>query len=161
VIESTAVALLERLIPGPQSALRGELVASHMMGLFLARNILQIQPIASLPDESADRADRSRLAALPHARQAGTAMTRLLALLAICACARGQEPARREYQGVVELHERTLSFEVPGRVKELRVRRGERVAAAQCWRCSTIRWSARSAKPGRPKRGQPMHSSIC
>ena len=56
-------------------------------------------------------------------------MTRLLALLAICACARGQEPARREYQGVVELHERTLSFEVPGRVKELRVRRGERVAA--------------------------------
>src|SRR5258706_8311181 len=51
VIESTAVALLERLIPGPQSALRGELVASHMMGLFLARKILQIQPIASLPDD--------------------------------------------------------------------------------------------------------------
>ncbi len=58
-------------------------------------------------------------------------MTRLLALLAICACARGQEPARREYQGVVELHERTLSFEVPGRVKELRVRRGERVASME------------------------------
>jgi multidrug resistance efflux pump len=53
----------------------------------------------------------------------------LLALL-LLACARG-ESSKREYQGVVELHERVLSFEVAGRVKELRVRRGERVAAAQ------------------------------
>src|SRR5437762_3570850 len=51
VIESTAIALLERLIPGPQTALRGELVASHMMGLFLARHILQVEPIASLSDD--------------------------------------------------------------------------------------------------------------
>ena len=51
VIETTAVALLERMLPGPQAALRGELVASHMMGLFLARHILRVAPIASVPDE--------------------------------------------------------------------------------------------------------------
>ncbi len=54
----------------------------------------------------------------------------LFALPLVLACARG-EGARREYQGVVELHERVMAFEVAGRVKELRVRRGERVAAAQ------------------------------
>ena len=50
-------------------------------------------------------------------------------LLSACACSRAPAPA--EYQGVVELHERVLSFEVSGRVKELRVRRGERVEAGQ------------------------------
>jgi multidrug efflux pump subunit AcrA (membrane-fusion protein) len=55
---------------------------------------------------------------------------RLAAALMLCACARGGGGAR-EYQGVIELHERVLSFEVSGRVLELRVRRGEQVAAAQ------------------------------
>jgi len=55
---------------------------------------------------------------------------RACALLAVAlACNRGERTGRREYQGVVELHERVLSFEVPGRVRELRVHRGERVAA--------------------------------
>jgi AcrR family transcriptional regulator len=51
VIESTAITLIERLFPGPETALRGELVASHMMGIFLARHILKVEPIASCPDE--------------------------------------------------------------------------------------------------------------
>lgn len=50
-IETTAVALLQRVLPGPESALRGELVASHMMGLFLARHILGVSPIASVSEE--------------------------------------------------------------------------------------------------------------
>ena len=50
-IETTAVALLERLLPGPETALRGELVASQMMGIFLARHILGVEPIASLPED--------------------------------------------------------------------------------------------------------------
>ncbi len=58
-------------------------------------------------------------------------MNRVVVLLALpFACARGGDKAR-EYQGVVELHERVLSFEVSGRVKELRVRRGEHVQAGQ------------------------------
>ena len=50
-IETTAVALLQRALPGPESALRGELVASHMMGLFFARHILGVSPIASVSEE--------------------------------------------------------------------------------------------------------------
>ena len=50
-IETTAVALLERLMPGPETALRGELVASQMMGLFLARQILRVEPLASASDD--------------------------------------------------------------------------------------------------------------
>ena len=56
---------------------------------------------------------------------------RPLLMAAVLACARGENTQRREYQGVVELHERVLSFEVPGRVRELKVRRGERMAAGQ------------------------------
>ena len=56
-------------------------------------------------------------------------MKRAMLALMLLGCARGQSAQQREYQGVIELHERTLSFEVPGRVKELRVRRGERAAA--------------------------------
>jgi multidrug resistance efflux pump len=63
-------------------------------------------------------------------RDGGESRRRALLALLLLACARG-ESAKREYQGVVELHERVLSFEVAGRVKELRVRRGEQVAAAQ------------------------------
>jgi multidrug resistance efflux pump len=63
-------------------------------------------------------------------RDGGESRRRALLALLLLACPRG-ESAKREYQGVVELHERVLSFEVAGRVKELRVRRGERVAAAQ------------------------------
>jgi HlyD family secretion protein len=58
-------------------------------------------------------------------------MKRLLVLALACACARGPRDRPREYQGVVELHERALSFEVGGRVQELRVRRGERVEKGQ------------------------------
>lgn len=49
-IEASAIALLEKRMPGRQAALRGELVASHMIGVFLARHILRIEPLASLPD---------------------------------------------------------------------------------------------------------------
>jgi len=49
--------------------------------------------------------------------------------LALATCSRPQPAA--EYQGIVELHERVLSFEVSGRIKDLRVRRGERVEAGQ------------------------------
>ena len=50
-----------------------------------------------------------------------------------CACARGGTASgqARQYQGVVELHERVLAFEVAGRIRELRVRRGERAEAGQ------------------------------
>ena len=51
-------------------------------------------------------------------------------LASACACAGGKDGGK-EYQGVIELHERVLSFEVSGRVKELRVRRGDRVEAGQ------------------------------
>jgi multidrug resistance efflux pump len=57
-------------------------------------------------------------------------MKPIAAVLCACACARGPERPR-EYQGVIELHERVLSFEVTGRVQELRVRRGEHVQAGQ------------------------------
>ncbi|HZR10253.1 MAG TPA: HlyD family efflux transporter periplasmic adaptor subunit [Myxococcales bacterium] len=52
-------------------------------------------------------------------------------LLLLCACACARTPATAGYQGVIELHERVLSFEVSGRIRELRVRRGERVGAGQ------------------------------
>jgi HlyD family secretion protein len=51
------------------------------------------------------------------------------AALLVAACNRSRTP--REYQGVVELHERVLSFELQGRVQALKVRRGERVEAGQ------------------------------
>jgi len=50
-IEGTAIVALERLVPREEAALRGELCASHMMGLFLARHILGVEPIASEDDE--------------------------------------------------------------------------------------------------------------
>jgi AcrR family transcriptional regulator len=46
-LEATARAIFPRLVPGAEAELRGELVASHMMGLFLARHILAVEPIAS------------------------------------------------------------------------------------------------------------------
>ena len=46
-MQGTVVALLDRAFPGEEGALRGELCASHMMGLFLARQILRIEPLAS------------------------------------------------------------------------------------------------------------------
>lgn len=50
-IEGTALALFQRFLPGPETALRAELVASHMVGLFLARHILGVEPIASATEE--------------------------------------------------------------------------------------------------------------
>jgi AcrR family transcriptional regulator len=50
-IETTALALFQRVFPAPETALRAELVASHMMGLFLARHILGIEPLASTSEE--------------------------------------------------------------------------------------------------------------
>jgi AcrR family transcriptional regulator len=50
-IERGAVAVLERILPGEEAALRGELCASHMMGLFLARHILGVEPLASEDEE--------------------------------------------------------------------------------------------------------------
>jgi AcrR family transcriptional regulator len=51
VVEGSVVAVLEQLIPGEEAALRGELCASHMMGLFLARHILGVEPLASEDEE--------------------------------------------------------------------------------------------------------------
>ncbi|HYY53213.1 MAG TPA: TetR family transcriptional regulator [Myxococcales bacterium] len=50
-VESSAVAVLERILPGEEAALRGELCASQMMGLFLARHILGVEPLASEDEE--------------------------------------------------------------------------------------------------------------
>ncbi len=50
-IESTAVALFEQVFRGADAKLRAELVASHMIGVFLARYILRIEPLASLDEE--------------------------------------------------------------------------------------------------------------
>jgi len=50
-IESTAVALLVRHFPGQEAALRGELCASQMMGIFLTRHILGVEPLASESEE--------------------------------------------------------------------------------------------------------------
>jgi HlyD family secretion protein len=58
-------------------------------------------------------------------------MSRLWVLLCCLACARGASRGPPEYQGVLELHERVLGFEVAGRVRELRVKRGDRVEAGQ------------------------------
>jgi HlyD family secretion protein len=45
-----------------------------------------------------------------------------------CTAAGGE---RAELQGVVELHEKQLAFELPGKLRELRVKRGQRVAAGE------------------------------
>jgi AcrR family transcriptional regulator len=50
-IEASAVAMLERIFPGPETALRAELVASHMIGLFLARHILGVHPLCDATDD--------------------------------------------------------------------------------------------------------------
>jgi AcrR family transcriptional regulator len=50
-IQGTVIAALERVLPGEEAALRGELCASQMMGLFLARHILGVEPLASENDE--------------------------------------------------------------------------------------------------------------
>jgi AcrR family transcriptional regulator len=50
-VEGTVVAVLERTVIGEEAALRGELCASHMMGLFLARHILGVEPLASEDEE--------------------------------------------------------------------------------------------------------------
>ena len=50
--------------------------------------------------------------------------------VALAACARAELP-QDELQGVVELHERVLGFELPGRLVALQVRRGQRVEAGQ------------------------------
>lgn len=62
-IEGTAIAALERVFPGEEAALRGELCASHMMGLFLARHILGVEPLAS---EDEDRLIDAVAPALQH-----------------------------------------------------------------------------------------------
>jgi AcrR family transcriptional regulator len=50
-IERGVVSALEQILPAEESALRGELCASQMMGLFLARHILCVQPLASEDEE--------------------------------------------------------------------------------------------------------------
>jgi AcrR family transcriptional regulator len=50
-IEGSVVAVLVRLFPGEEAALRGELVASQMIGIFLARHILHVEPLASESEE--------------------------------------------------------------------------------------------------------------
>lgn len=50
-IETTALVMLEEVLDGPDAALRAELLASHMIGLFLARHILRLEPVASASEE--------------------------------------------------------------------------------------------------------------
>jgi HlyD family secretion protein len=50
-------------------------------------------------------------------------------VLGAAACQRGEAPQPDTFQGIVELEQRVLAFEVPGRVIALPVERGERVAA--------------------------------
>lgn len=44
------VAELSRALDDPDAALRGELVGSHMIGLFFARHLLALEPLASTSD---------------------------------------------------------------------------------------------------------------
>ena len=67
-IEASAIALIERHLPGRDAALRGELVATHRIGLFLGRHILRIEPIASLDE---DRVIELVAPALQHYLTAG------------------------------------------------------------------------------------------
>ncbi len=53
----------------------------------------------------------------------------LLLLLSLAFSCAPAAPERDDLQGVVELHERALAFEVPGRVARLLVQRGQRVEA--------------------------------
>jgi HlyD family secretion protein len=57
------------------------------------------------------------------------AVSGLLSLCLLCAGCEERGPARDELQGVIELHERALAFELPGRVVRLLVARGQKVAA--------------------------------
>lgn len=52
-------------------------------------------------------------------------------MLALVACDRRATSVPSPYQGVIELDQRTLSFEVGGRLVSVLVRRGDRVAAGQ------------------------------
>jgi HlyD family secretion protein len=53
----------------------------------------------------------------------------MVAFLVVSACDRGEGPAG--YQGVVELEERVLAFEVPGRITQMTVVRGEQIDLAR------------------------------
>src|SRR5262245_48619362 len=57
----------------------------------------------------------------------------LLALLLEAACGQSAEggPVLQEFQGVVEFEEVHVAFEFPGRLREVAVRRGDRVAAGE------------------------------
>jgi HlyD family secretion protein len=48
-------------------------------------------------------------------------------VLALCGCDNASATGRQPLQGVVELDTRTLSFEVPGRVEEVRVQEGDAI----------------------------------
>lgn len=50
-ITTTFVGALAGAIDGPDAELRAELAASHLAGLFFARRILQVEPLASAPRE--------------------------------------------------------------------------------------------------------------
>ena len=54
---------------------------------------------------------------------------RIALLVLTFACSRGRTPPG--YQGIVELHRRTLGFDVAGRVREVRFERGQRVPAGE------------------------------
>ena len=50
-LEAFAAAVFLPLLPRKDALLRGELAASHMLGLFLARRVLGVEPLASEDDE--------------------------------------------------------------------------------------------------------------
>jgi AcrR family transcriptional regulator len=50
-IEHTLLAVLEQAIPGEDTRIKAEMVGSTMIGLFLARTILRLEPLASLSDD--------------------------------------------------------------------------------------------------------------
>jgi HlyD family secretion protein len=58
-------------------------------------------------------------------------MKKLIGFALALACARTPSGAAVEYQGVVELHERVLAFEMPGRLSDLKISRGAQVEKNQ------------------------------
>lgn len=65
------------------------------------------------------------------AKQRAVGVLSLLCGLAVVACAEERTPYPGSFQGVVELDERTLAFEVSGRLDSVRVHRGDPVQAGQ------------------------------
>jgi AcrR family transcriptional regulator len=50
-IEQRIVSVVSAALPGPDARLRAELMGSQMVGLFISRHIVRVEPLASTPSE--------------------------------------------------------------------------------------------------------------